>query len=196
MSFFFGTTSAGFLHHHDSFSLALGGLQIPWDGGSVLHQPPSSFGFYSQTRGTREIRCTLCQKHRVPQRVPAGQTRPHQPRIFVSHCTCPHSPPLPIANSIVLGPAAINNNWSFTKDGDATRAELRERLVCPCGCPERPTPLRPRCARRDGPRPSRGACQGAMPLSKSYNLLECHHKLSVSRRHYLRRRTGRVVNNV
>ena len=42
-------------------SPALGGLQIPrWAGGWVLHQPPWSFGFDSQTRGTRENRRTLC----------------------------------------------------------------------------------------------------------------------------------------
>ena len=31
-----------------------------WAGGWVLHQPPWSFGFDSQTRGTRENRRTLC----------------------------------------------------------------------------------------------------------------------------------------
>ncbi len=35
--------------------------QIPrWAGGWVLHQPPWSFGFDSQTRGNRENRSTLC----------------------------------------------------------------------------------------------------------------------------------------
>jgi hypothetical protein len=35
--------------------------QIPrWAGGWVLHQPPWSFGFESQTRGTKENRGTLC----------------------------------------------------------------------------------------------------------------------------------------
>ena len=35
--------------------------QIPrWAGGWVLHQPPWSFGFDFQTRGTRENRRTLC----------------------------------------------------------------------------------------------------------------------------------------
>jgi hypothetical protein len=37
----------------------LGGFQIPrvrWAGGWFLHQPPWSFGFDSQTRGTRENR--------------------------------------------------------------------------------------------------------------------------------------------
>jgi len=35
--------------------------QIPYrPGGWVLHQPPWSFGFESQTRGTRENRRTLC----------------------------------------------------------------------------------------------------------------------------------------
>ena len=35
--------------------------QIPYrPGGWVLHQPPWSFGFDSQTRGTRENRRTLC----------------------------------------------------------------------------------------------------------------------------------------
>jgi len=35
--------------------------QIPCQpGGWVLHQPPWSFGFDSQTRGTRENRRTLC----------------------------------------------------------------------------------------------------------------------------------------
>jgi hypothetical protein len=37
------------------------GDQIPYrPGGWVLHQPPWSFGFDSQTRGTRENRRTLC----------------------------------------------------------------------------------------------------------------------------------------
>ena len=36
--------------------------QIPYrPGGWVLHQPPWSFGFDSQTRGTRENRRTLCR---------------------------------------------------------------------------------------------------------------------------------------
>ena len=36
--------------------------QIPYrPGGWVLHQPPWSFGFDSQTRGTREIRRTLAR---------------------------------------------------------------------------------------------------------------------------------------
>ena len=36
--------------------------QIPYlPGGWVLHQPPWSFGFDSQTRGTRENRRTLCE---------------------------------------------------------------------------------------------------------------------------------------
>jgi hypothetical protein len=35
--------------------------QIPYrPGGWVLHQPPWSFGFDSQTRGTRKNRRTLC----------------------------------------------------------------------------------------------------------------------------------------
>jgi hypothetical protein len=49
-------------------SPAMGGLQIPrWLGSDPLsawwlgHQPPWSFGFDSQTRGTRENRRTLCK---------------------------------------------------------------------------------------------------------------------------------------
>jgi len=36
-----------------------------------LHQPPWSFGFYSQTRGTRENRVTPCVKVQGSSRVPA-----------------------------------------------------------------------------------------------------------------------------
>jgi len=39
------------------------GIRSPrWAGGWVLHQSPWSFGFYSQTRGTRENRAPPCVK--------------------------------------------------------------------------------------------------------------------------------------
>jgi hypothetical protein len=46
--------------------------QIPrWAGGWVLHQPPWSFGFDSQTRGTRENRAPPCVKVPGSSRVSA-----------------------------------------------------------------------------------------------------------------------------
>jgi hypothetical protein len=48
--------------------------QIPqWTGGWVLHQPPWSFGFDSQTRGSRENRSTPCVKVPGSSRVPHKQ---------------------------------------------------------------------------------------------------------------------------
>jgi hypothetical protein len=45
--------------------------QIPrWAGGWVLHQSPWSFGFDSQTRGTRENRAPPCVKAPGSSRVP------------------------------------------------------------------------------------------------------------------------------
>jgi hypothetical protein len=45
--------------------------QIPrWAGGWVLHQPPWSFGFDSQTRGTTENRAPPCVKVPGSSRVP------------------------------------------------------------------------------------------------------------------------------
>jgi hypothetical protein len=80
-----------------------------------LHQPPWSFGFDSQTRGTRENRATPCVK--VPGSLPHGshlvrdgQTSPHRPRLVVSRITCPPISPPPHANSFVLGPAVINTH--------------------------------------------------------------------------------------
>jgi hypothetical protein len=67
-------------------------LQIP------LHQPPWSFGFDSQTRGTRENRAPPCVKVPGSSRVPVrdGQTGPHWPRLVVCRSTCPPiSPPPP-----------------------------------------------------------------------------------------------------
>jgi hypothetical protein len=83
---------------------------------TVLHQPPWSFGFDSQTRGTRENRAPPCVKVPGSSRVPSprslvcgGQTSPHNPRLVVSHSTC--SPlSLPHAHNFVLGTAVINNN--------------------------------------------------------------------------------------
>ncbi len=42
-----------------------------WAGGWVLHQPPWSFGFDSQTRGTRENRAPPCVRVPGSSRVPA-----------------------------------------------------------------------------------------------------------------------------
>jgi hypothetical protein len=70
--------------------------QIPrWAGGWVLHQPPWSFGFDSQTRGTRENRRTL---YKVP-----GSSR------VPSHSTCPPLSSSPHAHSFVIGPAVIKH---------------------------------------------------------------------------------------
>ena len=72
--------------------------QIPYrPGGWVLHQPPWSFGFDSQTRGTRVL-------------VRDGQTSPRRPRLVVSRSTCPPLSPPTHANSFVLGPAVINTH--------------------------------------------------------------------------------------
>ena len=70
--------------------------QIPrWAGGWVLHQPPWSFGFDSQTRGTRENRAPPCVK------VPGSSLVP------------PLSPS-PLANSFLLGTAVINTHTPFS----------------------------------------------------------------------------------
>ena len=61
-----------------SHSPALGGSRSPdgwdqiprWAGGWVLHQPPWSFGFDSQTRGTRGNRAPPCVKAPGSSRVP------------------------------------------------------------------------------------------------------------------------------
>ena len=63
-------------------------------GGWVLHQPPWSFGFDSQTKGTRENRRTLGSS-RVPH--------PHRPGLVVSDSTCPPLSSPPHANSFVIG---------------------------------------------------------------------------------------------
>jgi hypothetical protein len=78
--------------------------QIPrWAGGWGLHQPPWSFGFDSQTRGTRENRAPPCVKVPGSSRVPSpprslvrdGQTSPHRPRLVVPPSTCPPMFPPP-----------------------------------------------------------------------------------------------------
>jgi hypothetical protein len=76
-----------------------------------LHQPPWSFGFDSQTRGTRENRAPPCVKVPGSSRVPVcgGQPSPHKPRLVVSHSTCPPLSSSPHAHSFVLGTAVINN---------------------------------------------------------------------------------------
>ncbi len=51
--------------------------EIPrWAGGWVLNQPPWSFGFDSQTRGTRENREPPCVKVPGASRVPTRGQRP------------------------------------------------------------------------------------------------------------------------
>jgi hypothetical protein len=56
-------------------------------GGWVLHQSPWSFGFDSQTRGTRENRRTLCLKYQFPHgsqpASPATETQGHCPRLHL-----------------------------------------------------------------------------------------------------------------
>ncbi len=107
--------------------------QIPrWAGGWVLHQPPWSFGFDSQTRGTRENRAPPCVRVPGSSRVPAppppftqspypprslvrdGQTHPHRPRLVVSHSTCPPLSSSPHAHSFVIGPAVIKHTHTHT----------------------------------------------------------------------------------
>ena len=90
--------------------------QIPYrPGGWVLHQPPWSFGFDSQTRGTRENRAPPCVKVPGSSRVPVrdGQTSPHRPRLVVSRSTCPPLSPSPHANSFIRGTAVINTHLIF-----------------------------------------------------------------------------------
>jgi hypothetical protein len=84
-------------------------------GGWVLHQPPWSFGFDSQTRGTRETRAPPCVKVPGSSRVPPprslvrdGQT---SPRLVFSGSTCPPLfPPHTHANNFVIGTAVINTH--------------------------------------------------------------------------------------
>ena len=54
-----------------------------------------SFGFDSQTRGTRENRAPPCVKVPGSSRVPVrdGPTSSHWPRLVVSRSTCPPFPP-------------------------------------------------------------------------------------------------------
>jgi hypothetical protein len=76
------------------------------------HTTNRSFGFDSQTRGTR--------KNRAPPRVStgfltgpivrAGQTRPHRPRLVVSRITCLPLSPSPHANSFIIGTVVINTH--------------------------------------------------------------------------------------
>jgi hypothetical protein len=69
--------------------------QIPrWAGGWVLHQPPWSFGFDSQTRGTRENRRTGGRRRGRPPDGASCSRRAglHQCRSFVCrnvHCELP-----------------------------------------------------------------------------------------------------------
>jgi len=61
----------------------------PGRGGWVLHQPPWSFGFDSQTRGTRENRAPPCVKVPGSSRVPLSPRHydhflPHALRVFAS----------------------------------------------------------------------------------------------------------------
>ena len=90
--------------------------QIPrWAGGWALHHPPWSFGFDSQTRGTRENRAPPCVKEPGSSRVPVrdGQTSPHQSRLVVSRITCPPLSLSPHANSFITGAAVINTHTPF-----------------------------------------------------------------------------------
>ncbi len=69
--------------------------QIPYQpGGWILHQPPWSFGFDSQTRGPRENRRTLCEST-------GFLTGPSS--------TCPPLSSPPQANSFVIGPAVVKH---------------------------------------------------------------------------------------
>ena len=84
--------------------------QIPYrPGGWVLHQPPWSFGFDSQTRGTRENRRTLCKSTGFltgPSPAMVGSRSPD------GWDQIPYR--VPPANSFVIGPAVINTHLSCT----------------------------------------------------------------------------------
>ena len=54
-----------------------------------------------------------------------GQTRPHKPRLVVSHGTCPPLSPSPHVNSFVVGPAEIYNNADAASL--AQKLELNDR---------------------------------------------------------------------
>ena len=66
--------------------------QIPrWAGGWVLHQPPWSFGFDSQTRGTRENRAPPCVKVPGSSPVPgAGSSTVPSTASSKGYCTNKH----------------------------------------------------------------------------------------------------------
>jgi hypothetical protein len=85
-----------------------------------LQQPPWSFGFDSQTRGTTLVR--------------DGQTSPHRPRLVVSRSTCPPLSPSPHANSFIIGTAVINTHtWVSTRNTTSlqTRDILESNGVSP-----------------------------------------------------------------
>ncbi len=61
----------------------------PWAGGWVLHQPPWSFGFDSQTRGTRETRSPPCVKVPGSSRVPLHL--PPREQLYQRYCSNKHT---------------------------------------------------------------------------------------------------------
>ena len=69
-------------------------------------------------------------KCRVLLRVP-GQTSPHQPRLVVSHTTCPPLSPSPHANSFVIGPAVINTNLQRCDAQDTLMARQFQHHATP-----------------------------------------------------------------
>jgi hypothetical protein len=110
--------------------------QIPrWAGGWVLHQPPWSLGFDSQTRGTRENRRTLCKSNGF-LRGPTGLGSSS----LVSHVL--QYPPPPHANSIDLlylcdSEATLNkvSRWigsgpRTTLDGDTNTDIMTSIIEC------------------------------------------------------------------
>jgi hypothetical protein len=104
--------------------------------GWCLHQPPWSFGFDSQTRGTRENRVPPCVKVPGSSRVPVrdGQTSSYRPRLVVSRSTCPPFPPPTLANSFVIGTAVINSEHGgegdCVKEGEGGEGDCeRERAL-------------------------------------------------------------------
>ena len=84
----------------------------PWVGS----RPPWSFGFDSQTRGTRVL-------------VRDGQTSPRRPRLVVSCSTCPPLSFPPHANSFVIGPAVIKHTLSDDDDPFTVLAETKFRTL-------------------------------------------------------------------
>jgi hypothetical protein len=62
-----------------------------------------------------------------------GQPSPHEPRLVVSHSTCPPLSSSPHAHSFVLGSAVINNNPYGARSARAKRTTYPSRWCCVYG---------------------------------------------------------------